>query len=105
MKIKMEILTSFIVHFIFILEKPMENKQTSVEFIKLKLEQYGDPQYCEITWVELDELINQAKQMEKEQHDLTFARGVMTGYANANGYESVDFEQYYEKTYGIHGKK
>lgn len=45
-------------------------------------------------------LIEQAKAMEKEQHDLTFARGVMTGYANANGYESVDFEQYYNETYG-----
>ena len=43
--------------------------------------------------------IIKAKQMEKEQHDLTFARGSMTGYANANGYESVDFEQYYSETY------
>jgi len=45
------------------------------------------------------ETIEQAKQMEKEQHDLTFTRGSMTGYANANGYESVDFEQYYSETY------
>lgn len=42
-------------------------KQTAVEWLKLQLETYGDPQYCELTWKELDELCEQAKEMEREQ--------------------------------------
>jgi len=46
----------------------MENKkQTAVEWLKLQLEEYGDPQYCELTWKELDELCEQAKAMELAQ--------------------------------------
>lgn len=73
----------------------MENKQTAVEFIKLKLEQYGDPQYCEITWVELDEIIEQAKQMEKEQLKQAYWRGVID-----LGNDNVGFEQYYKEING-----
>jgi hypothetical protein len=73
-----------------------ENKQTAVDFLyKFVLLNLSHEQQ-----VKYDGLFQQAKQMEKEQHDLTFARGSMTGYSNANGYESVDFEQYYDKTYG-----
>jgi hypothetical protein len=42
-------------------------KQTAVEWLKLQLETYGDPQYCGLTWKELDELCEQAKEMEKKQ--------------------------------------
>lgn len=74
----------------------MGNKQTAVEFlydfVLLKLSHEQQMQF--------EGLFQQAKQIEKEQHDLTFARGSMTGYSNANGYESIDFEQYYNKTYG-----
>lgn len=46
----------------------MENKtQTAVEWLAKQLELYGDPQYCEIKWNELDELIQQAKEMELKQ--------------------------------------
>ncbi len=68
----------------------MGNKQTAVEWL---ISQQKHNKYFD------DETIEQAKQMEEEQHDLTFARGSMTGYANANGYESVDFKQYYSETY------
>jgi hypothetical protein len=68
----------------------METRQTAVEWL---VEQYANENYSV-------EVYEQAKEMEKEQHDLTFARGHMTGYANANGHESKDFEQYYNETYG-----
>ena len=45
----------------------MESKQTAIEWLKLQLEEYGDPQYCELTWKELDELCEQAKEMELAQ--------------------------------------
>jgi len=68
----------------------MENKkQTAVEWLKLQLEEYGDPQYCELTWKELDELCEQAKAMEKEQiKEAAISQGNITG------------EQYYNETYG-----
>jgi len=42
-------------------------KQTAVEWLGKKLESYGDPQYCELEWKELDLLIKKAKAMEKRQ--------------------------------------
>ena len=42
--------------------------QTAVEWLKGMLEwNYGDPQMLEITWENLDDLLERAKQMEKEQ--------------------------------------
>ena len=73
----------------------MKDKQTAVEWLEY---QFLSPATLYGHDFIMDKL-KQAKEMEKEQHDLTFARGSMTGYANANGYESVDFEQYYNETY------
>ena len=42
-------------------------KQTAIEWLKKELETYGDPGYCRIGWETLDKLIEQAKEMEKEQ--------------------------------------
>ena len=42
-------------------------KQTAVEWLGKELESYGDPQFCKIEWEQLDSLINQAKEMEKQQ--------------------------------------
>jgi len=42
-------------------------EQTAVEWLGKELESYGDPQFCEIEWEQLDSLITQAKEMEKEQ--------------------------------------
>ena len=53
----------------------MENKQTAVEWLKLQLETYGDPQYCELTWKELDELCEQAKEMELAQRIDDYTNG------------------------------
>jgi hypothetical protein len=42
-------------------------KQTAVEWLGKELESYGDPQFCKIEWEQLDLLIKQAKEMEKQQ--------------------------------------
>lgn len=44
-------------------------KQTTVEWLCKELESYGDPQFCEIEWKQLDSLFQQAKEMEKQQQD------------------------------------
>ena len=46
------------------------SKQTAVEWLAKELESYGDPQFCEIEWEQLDSLIKQAKAIEKEQAQL-----------------------------------
>ena len=63
-----------------------KNNMTAVEWLAKELEDYGNPQVCEINWEVLDALINQAKQMEEEQKYETsafwFGRGVLAGKEN-----------------------
>jgi hypothetical protein len=53
----------------------MEKEESSIEWLCKELESYGDPQFCEIEWKQLDSLIEQAKEMHKqeiEQHAINF---------------------------------
>jgi len=67
-------------------------KQTAVEWLSKELESYGDPQFCKIEWEQLDSLMQQAKEMEKEQIVNAYNDCEWTG-----DYE--DGEQYYKETY------
>ena len=69
-------------------------QQTAVEWLKTEMEQYGDSEYLVIRWTDLDELINHAKQMEKEQ--------IMDAYYYDPNTDDIkdDGEQYYNETYG-----
>ena len=67
-------------------------KQTAVEWLGKELESYGDPQFCEIKWEQLDSLIQQAKEIEKEQiNDACYE-----GYYQEGMY---DTRAYYDKKY------
>jgi len=67
-------------------------KQTAVEWLAKELESYGDPQFCKIEWEQLDSLIQQAKEMEKEQiNDACY-----DGYYQEGMY---DTREYYDKKY------
>jgi hypothetical protein len=67
-------------------------KQTVVEWLGKELESYGDPQFCEIEWEQLDSLIQQAKEMEKEQ-----MRSASCPYIG--GWEDEEFEYWYNEKY------
>jgi hypothetical protein len=77
-------------------------QQTAVEWLKDMLEwNYGDPQMLEITWANLDDLLERAKQMEKEQivdahieGQRVFDKHPHTQWTNDQA------EQYYNETYG-----
>ena len=73
-------------------------KQTVVEWLKKELESYGDPQFCKIEWEQLDSLIQQALEMEKEQMKLACIRTEYENKAWQNLMEK-QFEQYYNETY------
>jgi len=82
----------------------MENiNMTAVKWLKIKIEEHGDPEFCTISWTDLDDLINQAKQMEKEQIINAFNKGEIQGVKSTNNsyYSSlITAEQYYNETYG-----
>ena len=71
-------------------------QQTAVEWLKKEVEEYGDREYLIIRWTDLDELINQAKQMEKEQIKDAYYHDPNTSDVKDDG------EQYYNETFGKH---
>ena len=68
-------------------------EQTTIEWLSKKLESYGDPQYCELEWKELDLIIKKAKAMEKRQIINAYDKGEYDCGYNGNG------KQYYNETY------
>ena len=70
---------------------------TAVSWLKDMLEwNYGDPQMLEISWENLDDLLERAKQMEKEQ--IIKAAALVLWNNSSNSTESA--EQYYNEKYG-----
>lgn len=73
----------------------METKQTAVEWLVTELNQKVDFIPMD-KWDEIRELVQQAKQMEKEQ--------IVNAWKDAEGYNDTDStkhaENYYNKTYG-----
>jgi hypothetical protein len=77
-----------------LVKKNSMEKQTAVEWLGKELESYGDPQFCKIEWEKLDSLIQQAKEMEKEQ--------IMQAFEAAEKYCGKDFlhgDLYYNETF------
>jgi hypothetical protein len=74
-------------------------KQTAVEWLKKELESYGDPQFCKIEWEQLDSLIQQAKEMEKEQIIESYCQGCFDISKDENIFPRETSEQYYNETY------
>lgn len=72
----------------------MSKKQTAVEILHKSLELYGNPDELVILWDELDILVKQALQLEREQIGEAFDEGNPNGFIDKNG------EQYYTQTYG-----
>jgi hypothetical protein len=70
-----------------------ESKQTAVEWLCKELESYGDPQFCEIEWKQLDSLFQQAKEMDKQQKIDAWEDG-------HDSFSTRNAEQYYNETYG-----
>jgi hypothetical protein len=76
----------------------MENKQTAVEWIRKELEGYGSPSALNIDWETFDELIAQAKAMEKEQIIDAYGQGVADEAGEILD-STKDAEQYYNEQY------
>lgn len=76
-------------------------EKTAIEWLRDMLEwNYGDPQMLEITWENLDDLLERAKQMEKEQIQEAWNDGnflgrngnILADYSDGNRYYKKEFE-------------
>jgi hypothetical protein len=75
----------------------MENKQTAVEWLKNQIECFGNKHELQMSWATLDELLEQAKAMEKEQIIKSNRDGVDM-IVDKNPF--ITGEDYYNETYG-----
>jgi hypothetical protein len=74
----------------------MSNKQqTSVEWLQEQLECFGNKHELQMSWTTLDELFEQAKEMEK-QH-------IMNAYETSH-ISMMTSEQYYKETFNTKEK-
>jgi hypothetical protein len=70
-------------------------KQTAVEWLQEQLECFGNKHELQMSWATVDELLKQAKEMEKEQMALCYKVGVIDG----NNGEILNFDNYYKETF------
>ena len=70
-------------------------KQTAVDWLQEQLECFGNKHELQMSWATVDELLKQAKEMEKEQMALCYKVGVIDG----NNGEILNFDNYYKETF------
>ena len=75
------------------------NKQTAVEWLQKQLECFGNKHELQMSWATVDELLEQAKEIEKQQIIDAFGVGCHHESKRLVGYQD-DAEQYYNETYG-----
>ena len=71
----------------------MENKQTAIEWLIEQLECFGNKHELQMSWATVNDLVEQAKEMEKAQ-----IVNAVDGFPLEN--RNLDGEQYYNETYG-----
>jgi hypothetical protein len=54
-------------------------KQTAVEWLQKQLECFGNKHELQMSWATVDELLDQAKEMEKEENHSEYMRGWKDG--------------------------
>jgi hypothetical protein len=70
----------------------MESKQTAVEWLKEQIECFGNKHELQMSWSTLDELLEQAKEKEKEQI-------IEAWIVSDNPLQRMEAEKYYNITY------
>jgi len=75
--------------------------KTAVEWLKEQIECFGNKHELQMSWATLDELIEQAKEMEKEQiiaaYWASYKEGQYSGDKTADEYYNENFKQEIEK--------
>jgi hypothetical protein len=82
------------------------NKQTAVDWLVEQLECFGNKHELQMSWATLDELLEQAKEMEKQQmidfgfDTYCFISDIMKVPFEQLSENRLNAEQYYNETYG-----
>ncbi len=80
-------------------------KQTAVEWLKDQLESFGNKHELTISWTTVDDLVEQAKEMEKQQIiDAWNGGDYAYFYSKETNRDFVDGNEYYNETYGKESK-
>ena len=77
-------------------------KQTAVEWLADQLECFGNKHELQMSWTTLDELLQQAKEMEINQHNETWDVAHQAGRFEGKGIAEKDwqtFETHWEETF------
>ena len=72
-------------------------KQTAVEWLQETVECFGNKHELQMSWATLDELFEQAKEMDKQQ--IIDAIDSSYDYENWSKYLPTKGQQYYNETY------
>jgi hypothetical protein len=79
-------------------------KKTAVNWLKEQIECFGNKHELQMSWATLDELLEQAKEIEKEQIRDAYSTGADDEYEHhindSVKREDIDCEKYYNETYG-----
>ena len=70
-------------------------KQTAVQWLVEQIECFGNKHELQMSWATLDELLKQAKEMEKQQ----IVNAWFGGYLNGEIKSELKSEQYYNETF------
>jgi hypothetical protein len=79
-------------------------EKTAVHWLAEQIECFGNKHELQMSWATLDELLKQAKEMEKEQIENAYSTGADDEYEHhindSVKREDIDCEKYYNETYG-----
>jgi hypothetical protein len=75
-------------------------KQTAVKWLVEQLECFGNKHELQLSWATVDELVEQAKAMEKEEQRLIYEGLLQNVGTSVKQSDLPTFEQYYNETYG-----
>jgi hypothetical protein len=76
-------------------------KQTAVEWLVEQLECFGNKHELQLSWATVDELVQQAKAMERQQVEEAWDKRCSHGVVSQTWHiETKNGEQYYQETYG-----
>lgn len=73
--------------------------QTTTDWIKENLESFGDPTHISLTWETLDEILEEAKARERQQHSNTWIDSRICRCSLPFYGKEKTFEEYYTETY------
>jgi len=75
-------------------------QQTAVEWLKGVIDSFGNKHELQMSWSTLDEIIEQAKEMERERIETAYDKGTVHGIDYPDSLLPLTGEHYYKQTYG-----